>query len=81
MAFVKDHTIADGDLRDTRAIQRLACGYLKLLFPDIHTVSAEEFHEYCLRPAIELRSNIRRQMAIMDPEFSPTVAEVKLKAR
>lgn len=79
MAFVKDHTIADGDLRDTRAIQRLACGYLKLLFPDIHSVTPEEFHEFCLKPAIALRSNIRRQMAIMDPEFSPNVAEIMVR--
>jgi ATP-dependent Lon protease len=79
MAFVKDHTIADGDLRDTRAIQRLACGYLKLLFPDIKSVTTDEFHEFCLKLAIELRSNIRRQMAIMDPEFSQNVAEITVR--
>jgi ATP-dependent Lon protease len=79
MAFVKDHTISDGDLRDTRAIQRLACGYLKLLFPDIHSVTTEEFDEFCLQPAVALRSNIRRQMAIMDPEFSPGVAEIMVR--
>lgn len=79
MAFVKDHTIADGDLRDTRAIQRLACGYLKLLFPDINSVTADDFHEFCLKPAIELRSNIRRQMAIMDPEYSQNVAEITVR--
>ena len=79
MAFVKDHTISDGDLRDTRAIQRLACGYLKLLFPDIHSVTTEEFDEFCLQPAVALRSNIRLQMAIMDPEFSPDVAEIMVR--
>ena len=78
MAFVKDHTDSAGDLRDTRAVQRLACGFLKLLFPDINTVSLPEFNEFCLQPAITLRSNIRRQMAIMDPEFSPNIAEIKL---
>ena len=35
MAFVKDHTRSQGDLRDTRAVRLLACGYLKLLFPDL----------------------------------------------
>lgn len=79
MAFVKGYTIADGDLRDTRAIQRLACGYLKLLFPDVTNVSIEEFNEYCLQPAIALRSNIRRQMAIMDPEFSPKTALIAVR--
>ena len=79
MAFVKDHTDSVGDLRDTRAVQRLACGFLKLLFPDIKTVSLPEFNEFCLQPAIDLRSNIRRQMAIMDSEFSPNIAEIKLR--
>lgn len=79
MAFVKDHMIANGDLRDTRAIQRLACGYLKILFPDINSVTIDEFNEFCLKPAIALRANIRRQMAIMDPEFSPNVAEILVR--
>ena len=79
MAFVKDHTDSTGDLRDTRAVQRLACGFLKLLFPDIKTVCLHEFNEFCLQPAIKLRSNIRRQMSIMDSEFSPNIAEIKLR--
>ena len=79
MAFVRDHTEALGDLRDTRAVQRLACGYFKLLFPDIRLADLGSFNEYCLLPAIELRSNIRRQMAIMDPEFSPNIATIQLR--
>jgi len=79
MAYVKEHTESTGDLRDTRAIQRLACGYMKLLFPDLTTVTQELFLEFCLEPAIELRSNMRSQMAILDPEFSSKVAEVKLR--
>lgn len=78
MAFVKDHTESSGDLRDTRAVQRLACGFLKLLFPDIKIVSLNEFNDFCLQPAIKLRSNVRHQMAIMDSEFSPDIAEIKL---
>ena len=78
MAFVKDHVESTGDLRDTRAVQRLACGYLKLLFPNLESVTLVEFNEFCLQPAIELRSNIRRQMAILDPEFSPNIAEIRL---
>ena len=79
MAFVKEHTEALGDLRDTRAVQRLASGYLKLLFPDIHSATIDYFNEFCLKPAIELRSNIRREMAILDPEFSPNIAEISLR--
>jgi len=78
MAFVKDHTNSFGDLRDTRAVQRLACGYLKLLFPNLNTVTLEEFNEFCLQPAIHLRSNIRRQMALVDPEFSPNIADIQI---
>jgi len=76
--YVKKHTKSHGDLRDTRAVQRLTTGYLKLLFPNLNSLSLEDFNEYCLKPAIDLRSTIRRQMAIMDPEFSPNIAEIKL---
>ena len=79
MAYVKDRTQSNGDLRDTRAVQRLACGYLKLLFPDLSQVTPLEFEKYCLIPSIELRSNIRRQMALLDPEFSPTIASIQLR--
>jgi len=78
MAFVKDHTDSHGDLRDTKAVQRLACGYLKILFPNLESVALDEFDKFCLQPAIDLRSNTRRQMAIMDPEFSPKIADIRL---
>jgi ATP-dependent Lon protease len=76
MNYVKDHTEISGDMRDKNAIQRLACGYLKLLFPDFDGIDLYQFEHYCLNPAKELRKNMKRQMAIMDPEFSPKVAEV-----
>ena len=79
VAYVKDRTESNGDLRDTRAVQRLACGYLKLLFPDLSLVTPSEFEAYCLIPAIELRSNIRRQMALLDPEFSGQIAHIYLR--
>ena len=78
MTFVKDHMQSHGDLRDTRAVQRLACGYLKLLFPNLDTVTLADFEEFCLQPAIDLRSNIRRQMAMLDPEFSPKIADINI---
>jgi ATP-dependent Lon protease len=77
-AYVKDRTETHGDLRDQKAIQKLTCGYLKLLYPDLSMVSPEQFEKCCLRPAIELRSNIRRQMSIMDPEYSPKAAEIRV---
>jgi ATP-dependent Lon protease len=78
MTYVKDHMQSQGDLRDTRAVQRLACGYLKLIFPSLETVTLADFEVFCLQPAIELRSNIRRQMSILDPEFSPKIAEISV---
>ncbi|MBF0101535.1 MAG: BREX system Lon protease-like protein BrxL [Desulfobacterales bacterium] len=77
MAYVKERTESNGDLRDTRAVHRLACGYLKLLFPDLTLVSISEFEKFCLTPAIELRSNIRHQMALLDPEFSSIIAKIQ----
>lgn len=77
-SYVKDHTEARGDLRDVKAVQKLACGYLKLLFPDIGRVSPEEFEIHCVRPAKELRANIRRQMSVMDPEYSPQIADMEV---
>jgi ATP-dependent Lon protease len=79
IAYVKDHTESVGDLRDTRAVQRLACGFMKLIFPDIESVTLNNFNNLCLKPAIALRSNIRHQMAISDPEFSPKIADIKLQ--
>ena len=56
------------DVRDRNAILRLAAGYLKLLFPD-YQVSGDEFREYCLAPAVQLRQRVRDQLATLDPEY------------
>ena len=63
------------DVRDRNAIERLAAGYLKLLFPDLK-VSREELVEYCLRPAASLRQRVRDQLAEIDPEFKRVMIEV-----
>lgn len=57
------------DLRDYKAIQRLATGYLKLLFPDMNP-SEEEFKEYCVKPAVELRQRVRDELHKLDPEYA-----------
>jgi ATP-dependent Lon protease len=57
------------DMRDKKAIQRLAAGYLKLLFPDLK-VNQEEFQKYCIDPSVALRQAIRTQLSRLDPEFS-----------
>lgn len=56
------------DRRDITAISRLATGYCKLLFPH-GQVSASDFAEYCLKPAVQLRQRVRDQLALLDPEY------------
>jgi ATP-dependent Lon protease len=63
------------DVRDRNAIERLAAGYLKLLFPDLQ-VSHDELVEYCLRPAASLRQTVRDQLAELDPEYKRIMIEI-----
>jgi ATP-dependent Lon protease len=60
------------DTRDTEAIKRMTTAYLKLLFPNIRKpseISARDFNNYCLKPAVKMRSIIKTQLGIMDIEF------------
>ncbi len=56
------------DMRDNKAVARLAEGYLKLLFPDLN-VSNEEFIEYCVNPAVRMRQQVRDELSKLDQEF------------
>ena len=68
--FVGQHAHLTGsdDLRDYKAITRLASGFAKLIFPDLRC-SDSTFVDYCLRPAVELRQRIRDELHRMDPEY------------
>ena len=57
------------DMRDTKAISRLAEGYLKLIFPDLDNVTEEEFLLYCVNPAVRMRQQIRDELSKIDQEF------------
>ena len=57
------------DLRDRKAIARLATGFLKLLFPDMKPTE-EEFREFCVQPAVELRQRVRDELHKLDPEYA-----------
>lgn len=57
------------DMRDTKAIQRLATGFLKLLFPDLN-VTQEEFVMYCVNPAVRMRQQIRDELSKIDQEYN-----------
>lgn len=69
----------DCDLRDKKAIKRIASAYHKLLFPHIRSIDDIEeddkdkfkqlYAHYCLEPAINMRKIIRQQCHLIDKEF------------
>lgn len=72
------------DLRDKKAVQRMATAYHKLLFPHIRSLADLEpeqidvfkqlYDQYCLQPAIYRRQIIRSQCHRIDKEFKPEIA-------
>lgn len=78
LTWAREHTRSSGNLRDITAVERLASGYLKLLFPNLGTADPMSFREYCLEPAKELRRRIRAQMALVDEEYSDKLAEIEV---
>lgn len=61
------------DTRDTAAIKRIATAYLKLLFPHVRRVEdvdKDAFRKYCMDRACQMRSTIRRQLALLDVEYA-----------
>jgi len=68
--YVSEHVRITGtdDMRDRKAVERVAAGYLKLLFPDLR-VTSDELFAYCIQPAIVLRQQIRDQLCKMDQEY------------
>lgn len=71
-------------VRDTEAIKRICIAFMKLLFPhetDVSSLNPDEFEKYCLKPAMEMRSIIKSQLAVMDKaEFSgTTIPEITVK--
>lgn len=59
----------NADKRHMTAIKRLCTAFLKLLFPHVQTpndIDRQEFIDYCLNPAIEMRSAIYKQLCIID---------------
>lgn len=72
----------NADTRDTRAIVKICTGYLKLLFPHVHEredIDKMEFETFCLKPAIEMRKIIKRQISLIDSEFKEDLPKIKMK--
>ena len=58
------------DKRDMTAIKRVCTAFVKLLFPNAvkkEDIKPQEFIDYCLTPAKEMRATIKRQLCIIDP--------------
>lgn len=72
----------DADTRDTNAIIKLCNGYLKLLFPHVKNVddiNKRDFEEYCLKPAKEMRSIIKKQRSLIDSEVDENIPDIGVK--
>ncbi|MBU4443799.1 MAG: BREX system Lon protease-like protein BrxL, partial [Candidatus Marinimicrobia bacterium] len=70
------------DTRDKKAIIHLASAYLKLLFPHVESpddIDRNDFNNFCLKPAIEKRQIIRKQISLIDPEFKTDLPDIRVK--
>ncbi|MBP5506729.1 MAG: BREX system Lon protease-like protein BrxL [Prevotella sp.] len=77
------------DLRDLKAVRKLATAYAKLLFPHVHKLEdlADEdvdqyrqlYQKYCLEPAVHRRAIIREQCHYIDPEYHKEMPEFTMK--
>ncbi|MBC8550994.1 MAG: BREX system Lon protease-like protein BrxL [Candidatus Brocadiales bacterium] len=65
------------DMRDQKAIQKMAAGYLRILFPNLDP-SPEEFLDYCIKPSVSLRQRVRSQLSKLDPEFEQVLIQGEL---
>ena len=76
--YIKSNMILKGseDMRDSKAIESGASGLMKIIFPDKNPME-EEFYEYCVNPAVELRQRVRDELVKMDREYSPATIKSK----
>lgn len=81
---------ASADLRDVKAVKKIATAYAKLLFPHIKTLEGmadtdkqeyiESYEKYCLIPAIEKRGIIRMQCHLLDKEYQPEMPQFQISS-
>lgn len=73
---------AKSDVRESKAIKRIATAYMKLLFPHwqkVEDVDKDAFDLYCLQPAVYRRGIIKEQCHLIDSEFKARMPEVRVK--
>lgn len=72
----------DADMRDYKAVKRIATAAIKLFFPHwttIDDVNKDEFDMYCLQPALHRRGIVKIQCHNIDPEFKTRMPDVWIK--
>lgn len=72
----------EADKRDTKAVKKIASAYLKLLFPHVkkpEDISKDDFYNYCLKPALEKRGIVRKQISLIDSEFHEEMPDIRVK--
>lgn len=80
-----DHLVdyqKDADMRDFKAVKRIATAAMKLFFPHwttIEEVNKEEFDVYCLQPALHRRGIVKIQCHNIDSEFKTKMPDVWIK--
>ncbi len=72
----------DADMRDYKAVKRIATAAIKLFFPHwttVDDVNKDEFDMYCLQPALHRRGIVKIQCHNIDPEFKTRMPDVWIK--
>lgn len=72
----------NADTRDTKAVLKISTAYFKLIFPHINNeneLKKEDFETFCLKPAVSMRKIIKKQISMIDSEFSEELPEIKIK--
>lgn len=73
---------ANADMRDFKAVKRIATAAMKLFFPhwkNVADVDLQDFDTYCLQPAIYRRGIIKTQCHHIDPEFKTQMPRISVK--
>ena len=69
------------DMRDAKAVKRIATAYIKLFFPHWRTlqdVDRNEFETFCLNPALNRRGIVKEQCHNIDPEFKSKLTGISM---
>ncbi len=57
---------------EKRHYKKIATALMKLLFPNVRSpknVDLQDFQDYCLRPATQMRRIVKRQQGMLDTEY------------